>query len=613
MDGRGQSAQEGGEWGLVKWGGVFRLGILAIWLLGPPGPAAAAPTEDNPYRVEGIVMPKGKIDQYVFANLRRHNIQPADLCSDEVFVRRAFLDVIGTLPTADEAEAFINDKTADKRRALIDHLLERPEYADYWAMRWSDLLRVRAEFPINLWPNAAQAFHRWIRDSIRDNMPYDQFVREMLTSNGSNFRVGQVNFYRAVLSKTPMGIAESVALTFMGSRADKWPEERLAGMAHFFSKISYKPTAEWKEEVVFFDARNPPTPITTLLVLASSTAITNAPNVATSAPAADSPAPLKAIFPDDTPIQIAADRDPRLAFADWLVNPRNPWFAKSVVNRLWAWLLGRGIIHEPDDIRADNPPPNPELLALLEKELVLAKYDLKNLLRLILNSQTYQLSSVPKTNTPEARAHFASYPLRRLEAEVLIDALNQITGTTEKYSSMVPEPFTFIPDDQRSIALPDSSITSSFLEMFGRPARDSGLQSERSSAPTADQRLYLLNSSHIQSKIENGPGLRSLLGTGPDSSRGSSRSDKYNRSNKRDKFTKASNRRKNTDDDKPAAEATDDAATAKTLYLTILSRFPTQEELKTINEYAQNASSKREAAIDLAWALINSPEFLYRH
>jgi hypothetical protein len=177
---------------------------------------------------------------------------------------------------------------------------------------------------------------------------------------------------------------------------------------------------------------------------------------------------------------------------------------------------------------------------------------------------------------------------------------------------MVPEPFTFIPDDQRSIALPDSSITSSFLEMFGRPARDSGLQGERSSAPTADQRLYLLNSSHIQSKIENGPKLRALLGTGPDASRGSSRSDKYNRPSKRDKFTKASNRRKNPDDDKPA-EAPDDSATIRTLYLTILSRFPTQEELKTVNEYAQNATSKREAAIDLAWALINGPEFLYRH
>ena len=176
------------------------------------------------------------------------------LCSDAVFVRRVYLDVIGTLPTAKEASEFIQDPdTKHKRRMLIDRLLERDEFADYWAMKWGDVLRIKAEFPVNLWPNAAQAYHHWVRSSIAENKPYDKFAREMLTSSGSNFRVGPVNFYRAVQNRTPEGIAAAVALTFMGSRADAWPKDRLAGTAVFFSQIGYKPTREWKEEHVFWD------------------------------------------------------------------------------------------------------------------------------------------------------------------------------------------------------------------------------------------------------------------------------------------------------------------------------------------------------------------------
>ena len=453
---------------------------------------------------------------------------------------------------------------------LIDRLLERDEFADYWAMKWSDVLRVKAEFPINLWPNAAQAYHRWIRTSLRENLPYDQFVRELLTANGSNFRVGQVNFYRAVQNKTPEGIAQAVALTFLGTRADKWPKERLEGMAAFFEQISFKATTEWKEEIVAFDA-----------------------DKAAAGDAATTPT-----FPDGTRAQLSPGQDPRQVFADWLITAENPWFARNIANRVWSWLLGRGIVHEPDDIRPDNPPSNPELLAYLEQQVVEKKYDLKELFRLILNSHTYQLSSVARSDQPEAAALFAHYPLRRLEAEVLIDALNQITGTTEQYSSPIPEPFTFIPEGQRSIALPDGSITSPFLEQFGRPSRDTGLESERSNRPTAGQRLHLLNSSHIQRKIENSPALQALFASAAPQSAG-----KFNKNRKPTKF-------------KPSAAA-DDAKQpgeiVNALYLTILSRFPTQDELDTVAAYVQSAASRREAGVDLAWALINSAEFLYRH
>ena len=263
----------------------------------------------------------------------------------------------------------------------------------------------------------------------------------------------------------------------MGTRIEKWPEQQRQNLAAFFSNVGYKSTLEWKEEIIYFD-------------LAS----TNAQAVAG--------APRRATFPDGTTVTLAPDKDPRAVFADWLTAPKNPWFARNIVNREWSWLLGRGIIQEPDDIRPDNPPANPQLLAYLENELVSSGYDLKHIYRLILNSKTYQLSSIPETGDPGGAANFAFYPLRRLDAEVLIDALDQITGTNENYSSAIPEPFTFIPAGQRSIALPDGSITSSFLEMFGRPPRDTGLESERNNRITAAQKLWLLNSSQMQRKIE---------------------------------------------------------------------------------------------------------------
>jgi hypothetical protein len=530
--------------------------ILPVVLLTAVVGNAALKTTQSTFESDAVLTPRSQIDKLVFERLEQLGIQPANICSDTVFVRRAYLDVIGTLPTTQEARAFLLDQDPNNRSTLIDRLLEREEFADYWAMKWGDLLRVKAEFPINLWPNAVQAYHHWIRACIKENLPYDRFVRELLTASGSNFRVPPVNFYRAIQSKEPQAIAQNVALTFMGVRAENWPKERLSGMAVFFSKVGYRTTAEWKEEIVVFD----PDKLALSKAEGTTTPDTNR-------------APQEAFFPDGNSVRLSPDQDPREVFADWLISTDNPWFARNIVNRVWFWLLGRGIIHEPDDIRPDNPPSSPELLTLLQRELLTAHYDLKHIYRLILNSQTYQLSSIPKTNKSEGEANFSHYPLRRLEAEVLIDALNQITGTTEKYSSAIPEPFTFIPEDQRSIALADGSITSSFLEMFGRSPRDTGLESERNNRPTADQRLHLLNSSHIQRKIEQSSRIRDLM----------------------------QSRRK------PREVTTE-------LYLTILSRFPTDEELKTVEAYSKSrAGNRREVVFDLVWALINSAEFLYRH
>ena len=508
------------------------------------------------------------LDVIVLRGLAKKGIHPT-YCSDAVFVRRAYLDVLGTLPTALEAREFIQNPSMTKRRALIDKLLERDEFADYWAMKWSDLLRVKAEFPVNLWPNAAQAYHHWIRASLRDNKPYDRFVREMLTSNGSNFRVGPVNFYRAMQSRTPEGIASAVALTFMGTRTDAWPTNALAGMAVFFSQLTYKPTREWKEEVVFWN------PDKDLLAEAASRAASGSTGAVSQAvaqvPRQGQPV---GILPDKTKIRLSPDRDPREEFADWLITPKNPWFTANICNRIWAWLMGRGIIHEPDDIRPDNPPSNPALLAYLQNEFVKSGYDMKYVYRLILTSRTYQLSSVvPAAKVKAGEALFAYYPLRRLDAEVLIDAINKVTGTTDLYTSAIPEPFTFIPANKPAIALPDGSITSSFLELFGRPARATGMENERVNKPLPPQSMHLLNSSHIQRKLEEGPVLKRLL-----------------------------------DGNRKPQEI------AEELYLTILSRFPTPAEMAKVDAYLKSGVVKgREAGIDLAWALINSDEFLYRH
>lgn len=511
---------------------------LSVWAAFPVQAAPAL----QPYETDRSAGTTKTLDSLVLSKLHDRGIEPANLCSDEVFVRRVYLDVIGSLPEPQDVRKFLQDKNPGKRAVLIDALLKREEFVDYWANKWADLLRVKSEFPINLWPNAVQAYHRWIHDSVRDNMPYDQFARELLTSSGSNFRMGPANFFRAVQGRTPPAIAQAVALTFMGTRIEKWPERRRADMAAFFTRIKYKQTGEWKEEIVCLD----PAPTGT----------------------------LETKFPDGAEVQIKPDQDPRQVFADWLITPSNPYFTRNIANRTWAWLLGRGVIHEADDMSPDNPPSNPELLAYLEKELVNAHYDLHQLFRLILNSRTYQQSSIAQSKDPKAEALFAYYPVRRLDAEVLIDALCWLGGPGEGYSSPIPEPFTFIPDGQRTITLADGSISSTFLEMFGRPSRDTGLESERNNQPNESQRMHLLNSTHVQGKIERSERLRRLI----------------------------------------QASKRNPPELIQLIYMTVLSRPPTPDELTAAQSYFQTRGlNLKQAEDDLAWALVNTKEFLYRH
>jgi hypothetical protein len=498
----------------------------------------------DPFKNSARQAPPRSIDQPLLKQYKEKGIRPAGTCSGSIFVRRIYLDLTGSIPTADEARSFIENRSMNKRASLIDELLASDGFSDYSAMLWCDRLRVKSEFPINLWPNAVQAYHRWIHTSIRENKHYDQFVSEILISNGSNFRVPQVNFFRAVQNNEPESLARAAALSFMGTRYDAWPEEQQSNLAAFFSDVRFKKTGEWKEEIVYAD------------LFSMST----------------NRRPEQLTFPDGISVNIPLHMDARAAFSDWLTSPKNPWFSKNAVNRIWHQLFGIGIIDAPDDLRPDNPPANAALLALLEKELIKSDYDLRHIYRLILNSATYQRSSIPQTNTPEAERLFAHYSLRRVDAETLIDSLCRITGTREQYWSVIPEPFSFMPMEDGSVTLADGSITSPFLEKFGRPPRDTGLASERNNEITGAQMLHLLNSSHIREKLD----------------RVAVNIPRRNRGNPQENIAE--------------------------LYLSILSRPPTTDELKVLQDYSESAEAQGASlAADVAWALINSPEFIFKH
>jgi len=471
----------------------------------------------------------------------------AEPCPDEVFLRRVYLDLCGTLPRPEETESFLRSKDPGKRSALVDELLGREEYADYWALRWGDVLRVKSEFPINLWPNAVQAYHRWLRDAVKTNLGYDRFARALLTSSGSNFRDPPVNFYRAVPARDPGTLAKAAALTFLGTRLETWPPAAQADLAAFFSRVTYKRTLEWKEEIVYSDP------------LASGE--------------------LRLRFPDGGTVVARVGEDPRTAFADWLLAPGNPWFTRALVNRVWYWLLGTAPV-EPADALAWAPGGKPAgagdgegLLAFLETEFRRSGCDIRALIRLIAVSRTYQQSAVRLPEGYSRAPAFARYTLRRLDAEILADAFTWIGGVGPNYVSPIPEPFTFVPDTERSIALTDGSISSSFLVRFGRPARDTGLLSERDNRATEDQALYLLNSNELKKRIDASPVLKPvyMLGAGRQ------------------------------------------AEQVRRLYFILLSRFPSPGEAEAAAAYYRSAGDPGRAVRDLAWALINGKEFLYRH
>ena len=450
----------------------------------------------------------------------------SEQCRDEVFLRRAYLTVTGALPSPQESAKFLDDNRPDKREKLINRLLNRELALQYTLMHWGDILRIKSEFPSNLWPNGVQAYNRWIYEKLMNNVPYDQMVRELLLSTGSNFRDPAANFYRGFQERSPENFYANINLLFLGNR-------NCTDNGYLcFSQIKFKSTKEWKEEIIYIDYRKE--------------------------------LPWQQIkLADGTILQPDYNTDWREAYVNWLTSPENRRFAEVMVNRMWFWVFGRGIVHEPDDWREDNQPSDPALLKELTDYFIKSKYNMKALMKKILMSEQFNSKMAPE----------GTYQPQRLPAEVIVDAIASSTGRWNKYSSRVPEPFTFYPPQTRATHLGDATVSSTELELFGKVSRDVSLESQRSNALTSRQLLYLMNSSALEQRIRKSPALKKIC----------------------EQYT--------------TVEQVADAIT-----LRVLSRRATPQEVELYNKHkADNSLSMNELAYDIMWIQINSNEFLYNH
>lgn len=501
------------------------------------------------------------IDDLVFANLSELGIPPSPTCDDATFIRRVTIDIGGRLPTEAEVRDFLANEDTDKRAQVIDRLLRSPDYADYFANKWTSLLKNRRDDASDITSNFA--FHAWIRDSLLANTPYDQLVRELLAATGTIIANPAVAWYKRV--KEPKEQMEDVAQLFLGVRMqcaqchhhpfERWSQDDYYGLTAFFSQVGRKPTDTRGEDLIFHQR-----------------GVAGAKNIKSGLTV------LPMALGDDVGT-IAADEDPRLRLANWMGQDSNPFFARALVNRYWKHFFKRGLIEPEDDIRDTNPPSNPELLAALEAHFRSSGFDLKELVRVITNSKAYQLSAIPNEFNLVDRQNYSRFYPKRLQAEVLLDSFDQVTGAITSFPNL--------PVGTRAVALPDNSYnkTSPFLRVFGRPESTSVCECERVQSASLAQSLYLLNASDIKSKLS--------VPTG-----------------RADRLSK---------DDAPLEEK------IRELYLVAFSRLPTNEELQIAREYFNGerldangnpvdpAKAVRENLEDLIWALTNTKEFLFNH
>jgi hypothetical protein len=534
-----------------------------------PGVTFARPPENN------------FIDKHAWDKLQRLGIEPSELCDDATFLRRAYLDVIGMLPTAAEARDFLADPAPNKRALLIDRLLERPEYADYWTMRFSDLLRVDQT---KITPQGAVAFTRWLHKQFEQNRPYDAMVRDLITAKGNIKAEGPAAFYKAL--DTPEVAARSVSQVFLGIRlecaechhhpSDRWGQEDYFALAGMFNGISRKRSPDGSEAIVPVVAKDMRHPRTNEFVQMRPLGVVAKPRVVPEPPApppmvdakgkpikAPPPKPLPKNFVPDSAISDAID--PRVELADWMTAADNPYFAKTIANRLWAHYFGRGLVEPVDDLRLTNPATNEPLLNELAQHLRELKYDLKAFTRTLLNSRLYQLASTTNASNATDEQNFSHAPYKALPAEVLLDAIGQATGT--------PEVFSGWPEGYRAVQIWDNKLPHYFFRIFGRPVRATVCECERSNEPSISQALHLMNSPEIMAKIRSRTGHAATVAKQPLS----------------------------------AAETLD------VLYLTVLARYPKPAEKEQLLPVLAESSDRRAACEDIVWVLLNSKEFLYNH
>jgi hypothetical protein len=498
------------------------------------------------------------IDQATHKQWQQLGLVPSPLASDEQFIRRVSLDITGTLPTPAQVKAFLGDKAADKRAKLVDTLLNSPEYAYFFANKWSDILRVkRRSQPDRV--HGTFSFHEWIRQAIVRDMPYDEFARAILTASGDEYTNPATVWYKELQS--PEQFVDDTAQVFLGLRMacaqchhhpyEKWSQDDYWGMAAFFGRLGRKaiPVAGGFQNQPFQVA-----------------AIYNLPSGSVQNKRTGQPAEIKPL--DADAIQVAPTDDPREKLADWMTNSKNPFFAKAVANRYWAHFFSRGIVDPPDDMRVTNPPSNPELLEALAKDFEEHKYSLKHLIATICKSRTYQLSAVPNEFNKRDKQAFARYYPKRMGAEVLYDAVCQVTDS--------PSGFGGLPQDQhapkRAIMLPDESFSTYFLDVFGRPQRISACECERVSEANLAQALHLLNSDEVQGKI----------------SRAGGRADRL------------------AQDKRPDAEKVEE------LFVWAFAHKPEKSQLDAaLAHIGKSAKNKKLAYENILWALLNTKEFVF--
>jgi hypothetical protein len=501
------------------------------------------------------------IDDLVLRKLEALRIPPSPSCSDEEFVRRAYLDAAGILPTPDETRRFLSDRAPDKRSKLIDALLQRPEFVDHWAYKWSDLLLVSTR---KLPQPAVWAFYQHIRQSVADNKAWDQFAREVLTARGSNLANGAGNWF--VLHKDVSELTEATSVVFMGMSItcarchnhplEKWTQDQYWGMANLFSRVAIK-NGDRPGELTVQDQP-----------------FGDAPHLRRGVPMP--PTPL-----DGKPLPLDSPANRRAYFADWLTSADNPYFAKALVNRVWRNFMGRGLVEAEDDLRQTNPASNEELLNTLAADFVKNGYDVKGLIRTIMNSAAYQRSSKPLAGNEEDDRFYSRYLVRRLKAEVALDAYSQITG--------VPTPFEQLrigasggfaktnnyPLGMRALQLPDNLVVSRFLDAFGRPERQQTCSCERTDNSSVGLALHLNNGQTLNDKL----------------------------------------RAKNSIVEAWLKENISDEEAVRRVYELALCRMPNAVErhklLRLMAEAAADKSPRREILEDLLWSVLTSKEFLF--
>jgi hypothetical protein len=504
--------------------------------------------------VESLPAARNFIDEFIFSNLKQIGVPPSPVCDDSTFLRRVSIDIAGHLPTVDEAREFLADKGADKRDRLIEALLNSPGYADYFANKWTALMKNKRDDAADIRANFA--FHSWVRDGLLTNKPYDQMVRELLGATGTIMTDPAVAWYKRV--KDPEQQLEDVAQLFLGVRMhcaqchhhpfERWSQRDYYSFSAFFSEVGRKPTATAGEDVIF-----------------SKRGIAKAENKKTRLPV------LPAVLGGPA-LDIPPDEDPRLRLADWMSDKSNPFFAKALANRYWKHFFKRGIIEPEDDIRDTNPPTNPELLDALAKHFMASGYDLKAMVRMITQSETYQLSEMPNQYNGVDAQNYSHYYPKHLNAEVLLDAIDQLTGAHTDFADTPPGTL--------AISLPDNSYnkSSNFLKVFGRPEGASVCECERVQSASLAQSLHLMNAQDVKQKLAMDKGRADLLskGTQPESEK------------------------------------------LREMYLAAFAREPRVDEAKTAADYlskygAASPAAKRRAYEDVLWALINTKEFLYNH